>query len=273
MKEEQRLIQRLIALGLILIWIEQWRSGGLLHQLVGSPIRFVAADNTYWLFYATGFPQALISSKYLCLSWDFSWLVGATLYFVGYPKKLIGQIICVGFIVHYICSTSASGIHNHTLVPALFCSLLLCVKSERLFVYLFVGLRYYICFVMFDAFLWKLRQGGLFNEGQMLAVLKEQHLESFASLRADKENIRISFLLKNPIFAQFLWYGGSFLEATFIIGFFTRRWDRVLAFNWCLFIVADYFVMNLIFLNFIIALPVFYPWLKLWKEYRGYQSV
>src|SRR5258708_6211540 len=54
-----------------------------------------------------------------------------------------------------------------------------------------------------------------------------------------------SWLIDHPFAAQSLYLGGGALEAAFVLGLFTRRYDRLLLALAVVFVVADWWVMRI----------------------------
>ncbi|MFN8277848.1 MAG: hypothetical protein U0T84_10205 [Chitinophagales bacterium] len=103
--------------------------------------------------------------------------------------------------------------------------------------------RYYFLFVFVSACCWKFFRGALFQPDQMVNILRAQHAQSF--LEGDWLASSRSWLLVHPALAQMLLISGAAIQGFFVIGFFSRSWDRVLVFLAFLFALVNYWLMGI----------------------------
>lgn len=268
-KEHEQII-KIVSLFLLGVWLWRWWQGLLVHQLQAAPFISVEADNSFWLFHALGISSLAIHSNF---GWviDFCWLAAALwLAFRPYQKSF-GILLLLAFWSYFFIYNSVATHHEHTLVALLFFTVLINIRKTENFVLCFVGLRYYAVFAMFSAGFWKLWRGSLFLPNQMSEILKRQHLEYLINYPDTTYSDFIVFLIQNPIISNWLWYMGWAVELFFIVGFFTRKWDKILIFLFLAFFVMDYFLMNLCFIEFCIFVLVFYSWKGIWNCYDTLQ--
>lgn len=268
-QKDQHNIQRLIWMALLLIWVYRAVQGLLLNDLLGLPFVAVKADNAFWLYHLMGIPHLL--HAYPSIAWllDLAWLF-LCLWKTYQPQanKLsywMPLLICNYFILFNSKATH----YEHLLVAALFMSFILIVRQQRLFILLWANLRYYVLFVMVSAWAWKAWRGSLWLEHQMSEILKLQHMELLINYPDAWYSQIISYLIAHPEWSCWLWYAGWLLEASFVIGFFTRRFDRILGICFLGFFLMDYVLMQLCFIEFCIFALVFYPFRALWTYYNS----
>jgi hypothetical protein len=92
----------------------------------------------------------------------------------------------------------------------------------------------------------------------MSAILKEQHLDYLTNTPDTFYADCLRFLIVHPEVSSVFWVLAWVLEATFIVGFFSRKWDKWLALLFLAFFVMDYILMNLMFAEFCILILVFW---------------
>ncbi len=131
----------------------------------------------------------------------------------------------------------------------------------------FVALRYYCIFVLFSAFCWKWSRGSLFFPNQLSEILKRQHIDYLIDFPDAYFSQFIRYLIANPSLSNLFWYSGWVVEAVFVVGFFTRTYDKLFLGLFLAFFIMDYFIMNLCFVEFCIFALVFYPWKGIWSYY------
>lgn len=266
-KKEREQITKIVSLFLLSVWLMRWWSGLLVYQLRDAPFVSVEADNSFWLFHALAIPFFAIHSDFGWLI-DFVWL-GAVLWliFANYARW-VGIALVMAFWSYFFIYNSVATHHEHTLVGLLFFTILINIQDSKRFVLTFVGLRYYAVFVLFSAGFWKLWRGSLFLPHQMSEILKRQHLEYLIENPDNAYSQFITYLIQNPQISNWFWYLGSGLELFFIIGFFTRKWDKLLGVLFLAFFAMDYFLMHLCFVEICIFLLVFYPWKGIYQEFE-----
>jgi hypothetical protein len=132
--------------------------------------------------------------------------------------------------------------------------------NEKTFLLLFHGLRYFFLFIMVSAGLWKFVQGGIFHIDQMSGVLLYQHQELLTNSPGFWQTNLIWYLVQHREISYLLYAAACLVEISFIIGFFTKKYDRYLAIAFFIFLLMDYIVMRIAYfewLPFIITLQDF----------------
>ena len=264
---EQRQVQRLLYSWLLLIGVLRAWEGLLLGQLADGPLLHVGADNALWLYWLSGWPHLM--QQYPLLGWllDFSWL-GAMVCGWHWPRSRWAAVIVSFLTVHYyLYYISVATHHEHTLLGIIFCLPLLWAASIKRFVLLLVWLRYYVLWVMVSAAGWKIYRGSWLLPHQMAEILTTQHLSYLVQYPDALFSRFIHWLIAHPSCAHPLWCLGWMIEGSFVLGFFTRRWDHWLGLLFLGFFVADYALMGINFWEFCIFALVFYPWKRLWDYY------
>ncbi|MGH1338269.1 MAG: hypothetical protein ACRBFS_19250 [Aureispira sp.] len=266
--EEQQQIKRLLWLLALLVWCWRYWQGCLLHQLQEAPFVFVGADNTFWLYHALQIPALVIQQYSLALFLDCSWFFLALYGLWKVQQRFAGALLWLLYTNYFIIYNSIATHHEHILVAGLFCFLLLMVNQLSRFILLFVALRYYALWVLFSAALWKIGLGSWNDTQHLEEILKHQHISLLVYRSDDLYSQAISWLIQHPFYTQLLWYIGFLVELSFGIGFFTRRWDKILGILWLLFFIMDYCLIGLCFAEFCIFALVFYPWREIWNRYQ-----
>lgn len=268
-QKEQEKIQSLVWVFFALAWIFRYWQGLLLFQLSPTPFVSVKADNVFWLYHATQIPYFILNYQPLAFLVDASWLILALMGIFKRRDRWITIIAYLLLINYLIVFNSTSTHHEHILVGLLFCMPLLFFQDQTNFTLIFAGIRYYAIFILFSAGIWKLYRGSLFVPNQMSEILKHQHIDYLISYPDAFFSDFITYLIANPSIANLLWYGGWFIELIFILGFFTRRHDKLLGVLFLIFFIMDYLLMQLCFIEFCIFVLVFYPWKNIWKHYES----
>jgi len=266
-KQDQRQIQQLVWVFLLATWLMRWWQGLLLHQLYLAPFVSVEADNTFWLIHALQTPYYSINNFFVGSFLDFCWIAISLYGLLGKYNRILSIIMTGLFINYFLTYNSVATHHEHTLVGLLFFIPLLLVKNPKNFVLTFVTIRHYAVFALFAAGFWKVWRGSFVHPTQMSEILKRQHLDYMTCYPDAYFSDIITYLIEHPNLSNLLWHSAWIIEVVFIIGFFTRRFDKLLGLGILLFFFLDYWIMNLFFVEFCIFAFAFYPWKGIWDYY------
>ncbi len=113
-------------------------------------------------------------------------------------------------------------------------------------------IRLIFLLIFFSTAIWKIRAGGVFNIEQLSAILLRQHAGILIEPSPTWFTHFLLYLIQHEYLAYLLYFFTVLLEFVFVIGFFTRRYDKILILLFCVFIVFDYFLMEI---NYFFWLP------------------
>lgn len=219
-----------------------------------QPYYYFGEDLTYWLFFMSGFPQLIISAKWLALTLDLS-SVALCLLIIIRPKFVwAARLFFVLYFVNFLLINALAGHHAHFLVGILLICIPFLTTKNISFYFLWKGLRYLTLFIYSCAFLWKLLRGTWILKGQGLAIL-QSNVASYLYFNPDTHLAHFYYyFLSHPGLFTILYALGLLLEAIFVIGFFTEKYDYFLfaaaiLFHTLTFIFVDVFFAELLILN------------------------
>lgn len=212
---------------------------------------YVRQDLFTWVFMQTRIHLWLLGHPARWILADVLFYTAPLCYYLGYRLGPRYSWITAGYLltIHWCY------IQCYTLYPAgpsiqgfigwLLFPILLLSTGEETFAFLWKGLRYFFLFFFASAGIWKFVQGGIFNGMQMSAILAAQHVDLLASSPESLQAHVFTWLINHPAVSYGLYAGAAALELSFITGFFTRRYDRVLAGVFVVFLLADYLLMHI----------------------------
>ncbi len=223
--------------------------GLLLHQL--GPVFFHnRLDLTANMIGLTNLPNVVIDHRSLQVLFDGLFFLLPLLLCVscvkGYRWQYFLAIVTAVFNLVYavlLSSMSPSSIEGFTgwiMLP-----IVLIFRKEESFYYALQSMRYFFLLIFFSSALWKIRAGGIFNTEQMSAVLLEQHAAYLVAAPGDWFSRFISYLVVHKQLSYTIYLIATLCEFVFLVGFFTRKYDRLLMIVFLVFVTTDYFLMRI----------------------------
>lgn len=207
-------------------------------------------DGSLWVFLQTGIHQWLLYNQSASLLMDLFFYLLPCVYYVVFNRSVKAAAVVAGLmllfnLVYVWCYTvyPTNSPEGHTawlFTPVLFMS----VTLTGFYLWMH-SLRYFFLFFFFSAALWKFYQGGVFEPLQMSGILLEQHKDLLVTDAQGWYASFIYWLIQHPVAGRILYLCATVFELIFIVGFFTRKYDRLLLLLFCLFLVMDVLVMKI----------------------------
>ena len=226
--EEEATFLCRIVFGVILIdLIFAGFSNTLVHQLHSPVLKFPYLDPVFWLMHLLRIPELITSYLFLAWFWDIV-LFAASIGIIIFPRKkwMIGVFI-IFYFVYFIIFNSYGAHHTHSLIPFLITPIAF-LFSKKSFSFAWQGLRYFFLFSYSVAFLWKFFRFSWLQSNQGILIIKK-NLTPYLYFNPHTFLADIYFwFLQHPSFVQAFYLSGFILEGVFIVGFFTKKFDRFL---------------------------------------------
>ena len=240
----------------------KWYNDLLLYQI--QPSFFYTRDDIFtWVFMQTGLHQWLLNNPSGWLIFD-GLFYASPLFLLAYTRYYPNQTFvaaCAMLIINIVyvqCYTlyPSNSVEGH--VAWLLFPLVFMASKEKTVFLLLEGLRYFFLFFFLSAGIWKIAQGGFFNSLQMTGILMEQHKEMRINSPNYWQTKLISYVIQHAKLGYFLYILTTLTELSFIIGFFTRKFDKILALLFLLFLLMDHLIMRITYYEILPFLLTFY---------------
>ncbi len=250
---------------LVFYWLAVYKLINGLWLFQASPYFFMNRfDGTTWLLMQTGIHKWLLNNKGGYLFFDLLFYAMPLCWWLVWTRnQKVGKWFAIAWlIVNWIyiqCYTLYPINSIESYIAWLLMPLLFATQRLKSFYFLMHGLRYFFLFFFVSAALWKFRQGGLFYTGEMSGILLMQHKEYLVSAPGSWYAHFIYWIIKHQVIGYLLYVASTLLELAFVIGFFTRKYDRLLFGFFVLFLVMDYLVMRIPYFEILpLSLPLFF---------------
>jgi len=218
----------------------------LVHQLQAPVLKFPYVDPTFWIMHLLHIPEFISSHFYIAWLFDILLFTLCILTIIFPQKKwLIGSFIILYFN-YFIIFNSFGAHHTHALIPVLIAPVPF-LFSRKTFFYLWEALRYFLLFSYAAAFIWKLFRFSWLNKNQGILILKK-NLTPYLYFNPHTSLANIyQWFLNNPATTNCVFLCGFILEGLFIVGFFTKKYDKYLFFISIILPVGFWFLADALF--------------------------
>lgn len=228
-----------------MIWLVYRFWGNTLFSQLAAPVLiYPSIDNTFWIFHVLNIPNFVTQHQFIATIFDLL-LFFFPILFIKTQNKWFAVGYTLLIATYHIVFATYSAHHFHSLIGLIVISITFCTADEVRHQRLWEAARYYFLFVMASAALWKLFRGAPFYPNQMVNILKAQHAQYFAEHHSSLFTHFYQFLIQNSAIAQSLYWLAILLELVFLVGFFTKKWDKLLLVLFLTFIVINYCVMGI----------------------------
>jgi len=255
---------------LFLVLLYQWSADLMISQLESPVLLRVDLDLTYWFVHLTGIGELLRSSYKAALSFDLLLMIFC-ITAVVFPKRIIFPILAgVFFLVYCVLLNSYQCWHYHNLITLILLVIPFCFRSLKTFSLLFAGLRYAVAYIYASAAIWKLFRGSVFNEGQMKWLIEHNYVDRLAVQGYEMNFLEnMMFQLSNySTLSSIALIIGVAMELSFLVAFFTRKFDRYLIIIGVVFHLITAVLVDVSFLQLWILFVVFLPFEKIFKPLK-----
>ena len=238
-------------------------STGLLFSQV-QPVFFLnRLDITGNILMLGNLQHKLINSQGLRIIFDILYLLLPCLLTFSYYNKskavpYVAIATSIFSLVYNYFYTLMIFVSPEVLVVWIFVPLVFTTLSIKGFYFRLHTVRFIFLVFFLSSALWKIRAGGIFNTDQMSGVLKSQHAPHLVNNISDWYAGIMSWLINHPAISYILYLFAFLAEFSFIVGFFTTRFDKYLIILFCMFIIGDYFFMEINYCSWLAFLGCLY---------------
>jgi len=215
-------------------------------------------DPLLWLLIASGLPQAFIESSFLAWTYDIIiLLLPVVLYFSQIKDKhKYSWLLFLAYSLYLLIIFSYPSLSIRKYLGLALVMLLFSARTKVQYVHIGKALRYFLCFIFVSASLWKLSRGTLLDSSQFVNILSAQHAQNFILFPDHISTLISQYLISKPGLAYIFYVLVALLQFSFLIGFFTKNYDKWLAMGLLAFILGDYLIMRIEYWEFIVFLPL-----------------
>ena len=203
-------------------------SNTLFHQLQSPVLKYPYVDPVYWLMHLMRIPDAIVSNYTVAYVFDILLFISCIGCIIYPLKRFFVILFLLIYFIYFITFNSYGVHHTHAGVGILLIPIPFLFRSNITFSLVWQALRYYTLFIYSSSFLWKVFRLSFLQNDHGILILKN----NLTSYLFYNPNTGLSscymWLLQHPSWANAMYILGFVLEGTFIVGFFTNRYDKYL---------------------------------------------
>lgn len=249
--------------GLVLVYlVYRYFNHMLLSQLQQPELTYLGTDLTYIFFSWSGITQFVTGNWGVALGLDFLLAGSALTSFIFTRQKISSWVFTATLFIYIISGYSVLCFHKHNLTGLWFASLMFLAASETAFSLLFELVRMYAVFTYASAGFWKFFRGVWNYPGHFPLIVKNDALAYLAQHPNTWLAKVLSWLIVHPVLLDNMMVLSSFIQISFVIGFFTKRLDKYFLLYALTFHLLSLLLLRAYFFEFsailITLLPVAY---------------
>jgi len=251
MNDRQRIILTRIVTGSVLLLLSiRFLEHATLSGLSSPTIFSVEPDITYWLYRMSPLPSLLVENPAGAILFDILLFLTGILSFL-FPLRRFYIISFSILLMLYALSYNLYATHHlGQLYGYIIVLLPFWVGNNYKFGLVWEGMRYFTCLVYSLAFWWKTVWGDSFYDWQHGVSSFKSNLVDYITLNPDTIMTAIyRWLLRHDWILNAGDKGIMLLEGLMVIGFFTKKYDRLLIWLPVIIHVSTYFFSDVFFIE------------------------
>ncbi|MDP9229674.1 MAG: hypothetical protein M3O67_03255 [Bacteroidota bacterium] len=218
-----------------------------------QPIFFTHNRDLAELFILSiGLPVLMIKHPPLYFVTDFFMLITPVILIIFYLRYKIfsisiGIFFLFLFSLYFLLQNIFTQLHPEMFMGLFVLAFVFTTNKEKYFYNILALCRYFFIYLFVSAAIWKIARGSFLNIDQFSNILISQH-DDILSTNCNTIICRFYFfLIDNIYFSYALYIGAIVMELFFAIGFFTRRFDKILLLLAIIFFIFDHLIMRIPF--------------------------
>ncbi|MEO6454370.1 MAG: hypothetical protein ABIN97_09875 [Ginsengibacter sp.] len=225
-------------------------------HLLQPALFYLNLDLTYWVYKFLKIPELIVYNQKAAILFDAFLFLTCGLSIIFPLKRIFIIVFSLLFFIYAVTYNTFIVHHSHPLSVMMLITFPFWFKKDKIWNLAWEGMRYYICYIYVMSFIWKIWiNNSFFYWNQGIASLKINLAEYIYHNPGSFMSVLFKFLIAHPVLVNI---GNTFIflsEGLMIIGFFTKKYDRLLILlpiiiHVCTYVFADVFFIEMLVLIF-----------------------
>lgn len=243
-----------VTVGIALLFVIWRMAAGISLSQLQQPVLFkMDADFSYWMIKILGISEILTHSTIAALIFTILFL-GSGLGLILFPRKtILAWLFAIGYCTYSIVINIYACHSMHYMAVFSIILFAFCARKEEYFVLTWKLMRYYVCFIYSNVFLMKLINGAFFDWDSGYVFFQDNIMEYFYHNESTMMSSIYRWFLLHPFIVNISAKLIYLFEGIFLIGFFTKRYDKMLIIAAVIIFLSTYFFIDVFFIEFLLA--------------------
>lgn len=268
----RQLLTRLIFTVYLILLIYKYFNNSLLGQQLSPLFTYPGMNFSYWIFLLSGINNWFFNHP-LALCFINFLLFASCLGLIIKPKlNYLAVVFSMSIWIYYFLFIQITSYQSFA-IGFLFPCIPFMFKDNNKFELIFEGGRYFLCGLYGIGGFLKIFNGGIAQVDHLSSSIKITVPDFMMQNPNHIKTYIMEFLIQYEYFSFFLYLIVVLLEASFMIGFFTKKYDKFLLLLFFVFHLSNAFIMDIPFLNHLIIATFLLPFaLNQSKTYAKFES-
>lgn len=246
----------------LLILAYRFTSHSLFTGMLQPVYVFEEKEIWYSVFLSSHLAQFITDNYWMSVFFDLLLFLLPVL-FLATRKRMFVIAFPIVLVIYFFTYNLVTGHHYHGLVGVILIAVPFWAKNETRFNLLWEVVRYYWLYIFASAAIWKILRGSVFYTEQLSNILKAQQLDLLLQQPDGFQAHVVQYLIANPQVSHWVLIANVIVQLSFLIGFFSRKFDTVLFVLAIVFCAANYFVMSIVSAELLILNLTLLNWEKI----------
>jgi len=212
-------------------------------SISNAPYFNIGVDPLYWIFYGLCIPQTIMKYPILAVALDFATIGFLLLSLFKFNENWILCAVLL-LMLYYITLSGYLGHRNYqsgfvwVLMPLMF-------KAEKNKILAFEMLRYWLLFFYASSAIFKVTGDGIINFNHLSSIFSQQFFPYYVEQNFGMRTTINSYLINHQKITQVFFWGAIILEMSTVIGFFTKKHDKLIGIFLIIFHLFNWLLMDI----------------------------
>ncbi|MEO7294097.1 MAG: hypothetical protein ABIW34_13390 [Ginsengibacter sp.] len=255
--KERIVIERLVLVYILFFLLFRYFTNATPSHILQPPLYLIQFDPLYWLFKFSFL--SLINSNQLAADIFDAILFASCALAILFPLKRLFVIFFSLFLLIYAVIYNISIVHHaHPLSLTIIVTLPFWVRRSTDWKLMWEGMRYYVCFIYTASFIWKSVLGNSFFVWNNGVTSTKLNLAEYIYHNPYSFSAGImKYFIAHPALLNTGHVLVILFEGCMVIGFFTKKYDKLLILLPVIIHLATYFFSDVFFIEILVGLFTF----------------
>lgn len=243
-----------VTVGIALLFVLWRMTAGLSLSQLQQPVLFkMDADFSYWMIKILGVSELLVHSTMAGIVFTIIF-IGSGLVLLWLPRKTaFAWLFAICYFIYSVIINIYACHSMHYMAVFSIILFAFCARKEEYFVLSWRLMRYYVCFIYSNVFLMKLVNGAFLDWDSGYVFFQDNITEYLFHNESTIMSSLYRWFLQHPFIVNLSAKTIFLFEGIFFIGFFTKKYDKLLIIAAIIIFLSTYIFIDVFFIELLLA--------------------